>query len=173
MPSDLKSAPLRRLYGVMLCAAAVVIVADQVTKSLALDRLRDGEQVVIEGVLSFRLAFNPGGAFGLLQGFPEFFLVASLVAAVLILFWVRTIGEPSWAIPLGLVLGGGLGNVIDRTFRDTGGRVVDFIDFHVWPTFNIADSCIVTGIGLILILGARSERERKASDRPEEGRAES
>jgi signal peptidase II len=67
-------------------------------------------------------------------------------------------------LPLGLVLGGGLGNVSDRLIRDTGGRVVDFIDLHVWPVFNLADVSIVTGVGLILIMSARSEREDSAAD---------
>lgn len=149
------------LYSVLLVTAALVIAVDQLTKSLALNALRDGEHVVIDGVLSFRLAFNSGGAFGLLQGLPELFLVASLAAAVLILIWARTIGESSWTIPLGMVLGGGLGNVVDRIFRDTDGRVVDFIDLQAWPTFNVADACIVTGIGVILLLGARTERHHE------------
>lgn len=170
MSSDLGAGALRRLYTRLLTTAVVVIALDQITKSLALDRLQDGEEVLIDGVLRFRLAFNSGGAFGVLQGLPELFLIASLVAAVLILFWVRSIGEPSWAIPLGLVLGGGLGNVWDRIFRDTGGRVVDFIDLYAWPTFNVADACIVTGIGLVLFLGARDERRAKRAEaRSDEG----
>ena len=54
-------------------------------------------------------------------------------------------------VPLGLILGGGLGNVTDRLFRGNGGRVVDFIDLHVWPVFNLADSAIVCG-GLLAVL---------------------
>lgn len=145
-----------RLYIRLLITAGIVVAVDQVTKSLALSRL-DEPVDVISGVLTFRLTYNSGGAFGLLQGLPAFFLIATLIAAVLIIFWVRHIEESSWIIPLGLVLGGGLGNVSDRVFRDTGGRVVDFIDFQVWPVFNVADMCIVIGVGLVLLLGSRKE----------------
>jgi signal peptidase II len=123
---------------------------------------------LIEGVVSFRLTFNSGGAFGILQGFPAFFLIATGVAGAVILLWVRHLDEPGWTVPLGLVLGGGVGNVIDRVVRDTPG-VVDFVDLHVWPVFNVADMCIVMGVGIILFLGFRSDRaERRAEQRAEE-----
>lgn len=133
-----------------------MIGVDQLTKQLALDRLADGPVHVIDGVLSWNLSYNSGGAFGLLQGFPEFFLVATIVVAGLILIWARSIGGTAHVLPLGLVLGGGLGNVFDRVVRDTGGRVVDFIDLHVWPVFNIADSAIVVGVLTLLIVTART-----------------
>lgn len=136
--------------------AAIVIGVDQLTKQLALDRLADGPVHVIDGVLSWNLSYNSGGAFGLLQGFPEFFLVATIVVAGLILVWARSIEGTAHVLPLGLVLGGGLGNVFDRVVRDTGGRVVDFIDLHVWPVFNIADSAIVVGVLTLLIVTART-----------------
>lgn len=133
-----------------------MIGVDQLTKQLALDRLADGPVHVIDGVLSWNLSYNSGGAFGLLQGFPEFFLVATIVVAGLILVWARSIEGTAHVLPLGLVLGGGLGNVFDRVVRDTGGRVVDFIDLHVWPVFNIADSAIVVGVLTLLIVTART-----------------
>jgi signal peptidase II len=133
-----------------------VIGLDQLTKQLALDRLADGPVHVIDGVLSWNLSYNSGGAFGLLQGFPEFFLLATIVVAGLILIWARSIEGTAHVLPLGLVLGGGLGNVFDRAVRDTGGRVVDFIDLHVWPVFNVADSAIVVGVLTLLIVTART-----------------
>ena len=133
-----------------------MIGLDQLTKQLALDRLADGPVHVIDGVLSWNLSYNSGGAFGLLQGFPEFFLVATIVVAGLILVWARSIEGTAHVLPLGLVLGGGLGNVFDRAVRDTGGRVVDFIDLHVWPVFNVADSAIVVGVLTLLIVTART-----------------
>lgn len=150
------SAP--RLYLRLVLVAGIVIGVDQVTKSVALATL-DSPREVISGVLTFRILYNPGGAFGLLQGFPEFFLVASVLAAIVILVWVRHIDRPAWILPLGLVLGGGVGNLVDRTLRDTGGRVVDFIDPHVWPVFNVADACIVLGILAILIMASREGRD--------------
>lgn len=150
-----------RLYLKLLGTAAVVVALDQVTKSLALANLQEPKHL-IEGWLSLRLTYNSGGAFGLMQGLPGFFAVATLIAAVLILVWVRHIEDQGWTIPLGLVLGGGLGNVADRLIRDTGGRVVDFIDLHVWPVFNVADMCIVAGVLLVLFFGTRKEPRREA-----------
>ena len=142
----------------MLAATAAVIGLDQFTKQLALDRLADGPIDVVEGALTLRLSYNPGGAFGILEGIPVFFLISTVVVALAIVLWARKVEEPSWGICLGMVLGGGLGNLIDRVFRSTGGRVVDFIDLHVWPVFNVADSFIVTGVALLLILSVRADR---------------
>ena len=150
-----------RTYAKLLATAGAAIAVDQVTKQIALDRFRDPVDV-IANVLTFRLTYNSGGAFGLMQGLPGLFLAATIVAAVVILVWARHVDHPGWIAPLGLVLGGGLGNVVDRIFRDTGGRVVDWIDFQVWPVFNIADSCIVIGVIWILILGSRAEKEKDA-----------
>lgn len=143
-------------YGVVLAVATIVVALDQLTKQLALNALADGPVELIDGVLTLRLAYNSGGAFGLLQGIPGFFLVATLVVVALILLWVRNVDDIGALVPLGMILGGGLGNVFDRLFRDLGGRVVDFVDVGWWPVFNLADSCIVTGVGLILLVGVRS-----------------
>jgi signal peptidase II len=144
------------LYAVVVLVSSVVVVIDQVTKQLAVDALADGPINVIEGVLSLRLTLNPGGAFGVLQGVPGFFLVASIGIVIALLFWVRHLEERRWAWPVGMILGGGTGNLVDRVLRDTDGRVVDFIDLHVWPVFNAADSAIVLGVGVILLLMIRS-----------------
>jgi signal peptidase II len=147
------------LYVALLITAAVIVVVDQVTKSLALENLADGPVDVIEGILTLRLTYNPGGAFGVLQGVPNFFLIATTVIVIFILYWARTVESAAWAIPLGLVLGGGLGNLFDRVFRDTDGRVVDFVDLHVWPVFNVADSAITIGVIALLIMSFRAERQ--------------
>lgn len=144
------------VYRLLLGVAAIVVLLDQLTKQWALGALRDGPIHVIDGAVSLRLTYNPGGAFGILQGVPGFFLVATLAVVVLILVWVRQLDDPRWAFPLGLVLGGGLGNVFDRLFRDTGGQVVDFVDLHVWPVFNLADACISTGVLVLLVLSFRA-----------------
>ncbi|HEY7874370.1 MAG TPA: signal peptidase II [Actinomycetota bacterium] len=141
-----------RRYALLLSIAAIVVALDQATKQIALASLDDGPVDVIEGVLSLRLTYNSGGAFGLLQGLPGVFLVATLAIVSLILLWVRKIEHKSWIVSLGLVVGGGLGNVGDRMFRDTGGRVVDFVDLHVWPVFNFADAAIVCGVVLMLVV---------------------
>lgn len=139
----------------------MVVVLDQITKSLAVSRLGDGRVIeVVDGVVSLRLTLNSGGAFGLGQGFPLFFLAATIVVIALILLWVRSLDDHALAIPLGMVLGGGIGNVIDRLFRDTDGRVVDFVDLHVWPVFNVADAAITVGVIAILWMTVVAGRSR-------------
>jgi signal peptidase II len=155
-------------YGRLLGAAASVIVADQVTKSIALARLSDRGVTLIPGFMGFRITYNSGGAFGIFQGTPLVFLIAGLLIGTVILFWVRSLGEAAWLLPFGLILGGGLGNVIDRVFRDPGGEVVDFIDVHFrdfqWPLFNVADMAIVIGVGLVLITSGRTDKRDAEED---------
>jgi len=156
--SGARNALVSSTYRALLATAAAVVALDQVTKELALASLGDAPISLIEGWLSLRLVFNSGGAFGIFQGMPGLFLIATVAISIVILVWARKVAGARWGIPLGLVLGGGFGNVADRLFRDTDGRVVDFIDLHVWPVFNVADMAIVTGVGLLLILSFRSER---------------
>ncbi|MCA1839883.1 MAG: signal peptidase II [Actinomycetota bacterium] len=145
----------------LAAVAIVVIAADQITKTLAVDRLSDGPVDLIHGALTLRLTLNSGGAFGILQGLPGVFVAASLAVVGLVFFWVRRLSRPALVVPLGMMLGGGLGNVADRLFRDLNGKVVDFIDLHVWPVFNVADACIVTGIALLLIASFVSRPDAK------------
>ena len=154
------------VYPRLLGAAAVVLALDQVTKTLALEALSDGPIDVIEGAVTLNLSYNSGGVFGVGRGLPGVFLAATIIVTVGILFWARRIEERSWLVPLGLVLGGGLGNLADRVLRGHDGKVVDFIDLHVWPVFNVADMSIVIGVGLVLLSALRSERAEK-----EEGHA--
>ena len=158
------------LYRPLLVAAAIAAGLDQLTKELALTGLADGPVDVVPGILTLRLTFNSGGAFGLLQGLPGFFLVATVAVLVVILVWARKLEEPRLSVPLGLVLGGGLGNLIDRVARPYGGRVVDFIDFQIWPVFNLADMSIVVGTGVVALLWAtegRRQAGRERESRPE------
>ena len=147
-----------RLLGVV---GALVVAADQATKTLALETL-DRPVDVLGGAVTLRITINSGGAFGVLQGVPGFFLVATIGIIVGILLWARNVEHRGWLVALGLVLGGGVGNVVDRVVRDHGG-VVDFVDLHWWPVFNVADACIVTGVGLLLLLGTRGEKEEEPS----------
>ncbi|HEV2757077.1 MAG TPA: signal peptidase II [Actinomycetota bacterium] len=148
-----------RLLGVV---AALVVAIDQATKTLALETLSDSPVDVLGGVVTLRITINSGGAFGVLQGVPGFFLVATIGIVVAILVWARHVEQRPWLVALGLVLGGGVGNVVDRVLRGHGG-VVDFVDLHWWPVFNVADAAIVTGVGLLLLLGAKGEGSAKGS----------
>jgi signal peptidase II len=146
----------------------VIAGLDQATKELALRSLDDGPTEVIPGVLDLRLTYNTGGAFGLLQGVPGFFLVATVLVVGVIVLWARHIEKPIWAFALGAVLGGGLGNLIDRVVRDTPG-VVDFVDLQVWPIFNLADAAIVSGVIAVMLLNLRDRPvpSEDPRDRPE------
>lgn len=137
-----------------------MVALDQITKHLAVSRLDAGRVVdVIDGVLAFRLGYNPGGAFGIGQGQPGFFMVASILIAVLLIALARRADDPRWVIPLGCVFGGGIGNLSDRIVRGSGGGVVDFIDLQVWPMFNLADSAIVGGVAVLFWLSFRLPKE--------------
>jgi signal peptidase II len=132
-----------------------VYLLDRVTKLWAERRLPGDPIDVIPGVLSFRFATNPGGAFSLGQDIPWFFVGASVIVSVLIVVTAFRHTNPVTAVALGLVLGGALGNLTDRYARGEGftGHVVDFIDLQIWPVFNVADSAIVVG-AIVLAVGS-------------------
>ena len=148
-----------------LAVTAIVVVAlDQITKAVALAALDDGESVrAIDGVLHWTLQRNPGAAFGIFQRAPVLFTVLAIVVAATIVAAVPRVHDRLNGVALGLVLGGALGNLGDRLFRPPGpfrGRVIDFIDFRVWPTFNVADAAVVVGAVLLALASFRGERSR-------------
>jgi signal peptidase II len=134
--------------------AGVVVIVDQVTKWWALKELADGPIVLIEDFLQLRLLFNTGASFSILSNAGP---VLAIVAFGVIGLIVYILGEASRrveAVALGLVLGGAVGNLLDRVFRGDGlldGAVVDFIDFSFFATFNVADAAINVGVVLLLI----------------------
>jgi signal peptidase II len=111
-------------------------------------------------VLDLRYTTNPGGAFGLFGGIPWLFVAISAVVVGAIVLASRRLPTTASAVGLGLVLGGAIGNLIDRGIRGPGfsGEVVDFIDLQVWPIFNLADSAIVIGAALLLLTGLKRGR---------------
>jgi signal peptidase II len=106
-------------------------------------------------VVQLRYTTNAGGAFGLFGGQPWLFFAATLLVCGAIAVISSRLTSSPGAVGLGLILGGALGNLTDRILRGPGvsGRVVDFIDFHIWPVFNAADSAIVVGALVILVAG--------------------
>jgi signal peptidase II len=150
-----------RSLRVLLPVAAAVLALDQITKQLAVNHLRDHPIDIIKGVLTLRLTLNSGGAFGILQGVPGLFIAATVLVVGLLVVWVRQLADARMLVPLGMMLGGGLGNASDRIFRDLGGRVVDWIDLHVWPVFNLADSAIVIGVILVILMSSRTPARSK------------
>ena len=138
--------------------AAGVIVADQLTKWWVVSALHVGEtHSLVPGVLYLHRVENSGAAFGLLPGAGSFIALGAVAAAVLIVLVVHRLEGRLEAVAMGLVLGGALGNLIDRFFRGPGlldGKVVDFLRFDFWrsfPAFNVADSGITVGACLAIL----------------------
>ncbi len=136
--------------------AAFVLVADIITKALVVAHLREGEPVhVLDNVLMLNLLRNPGAAFSVGTGYTIVFTAIAVAVVVYIARTARTLRSIGWAITLGLLLGGALGNLTDRIFRAPGlfrGHVVDWIEVtRYWPVFNLADSAIVCG-GILTVL---------------------
>jgi signal peptidase II len=146
-----------------------VYVLDRVAKILVETHLQGREPVeLIPGVVQLRFTTNPGGAFGLFGEWSWLFVLVSVAVIIVIVLASRNLPSTAAAVGLGLILGGAVGNVTDRLIRGSGlsGEVVDFIDLHVWPVFNLADAAIVVGATVLLIVGVRRER----SPRPSTGR---
>lgn len=135
-----------------------MIAADQATKAAALAGLGDGRVALLGDFLGLRLVTNTGGAFGLLRGLPILLLLGGV--GIVGYVSVQALRGKAPAVPFGLIAGGGAGNLIDRLFRPPSvglGKVVDFIDFSFWPTFNLADVGITLGVGLVLLSSFRSK----------------
>jgi signal peptidase II len=150
--------PSRRA-GLLYAIAGAVYVVDRVTKVLVEDNLAHRPPVVlIPRVVRLNFTENPGGAFSLFTDTPWLFFGATIVvSAVIVVASLRVAGQLP-AVGLGLVLGGALGNLTDRITRGEGlfdGKVVDFVDFHIWPVFNAADAAIVVGAVMLLLAGTR------------------
>ncbi len=153
----------RRLAAWLYLSAGLVYLTDRLTKMWAERALFGRPPVtVIPGVVQLTYTTNSGGAFGLGQSAPWLFAGATVVVAATIVAASLRLRHSATAVALGLILGGGIGNLTDRALRGDGvlsGPVVDFIDFQVWPVFNLADSAIVVGALLLLVIGLRRERE--------------
>jgi signal peptidase II len=147
---------LRRLL-IAVSVAVVVVSVDQVTKSWAVHRLSRGSIHVV-WKLDLQLQYNSGAAFSFLRGWAPVLGGLAVVIVVVLLGAVRRVQSTPLAVALGLVVGGALGNLADRVFRSNHGSVIDFIALHFWPTFNVADSCIVVGGILAAALLWRAER---------------
>lgn len=146
----------------LFTVAASVFLLDRVTKLWAERRLPGDPIDVIPGVLSFRFATNPGGAFSLGQDAPWFFATATVVVSILIVATAFRHTSVTTALALGLVLGGALGNLADRLSRGEGafsGQVVDFIDLQIWPVFNLADAAIVVGAVMLAVGSFAGDRD--------------
>jgi signal peptidase II len=143
-------------------AAAVVVALDQLTKQVALSTLDDGP-VELVGSLRLALTFNDGAAFNLGSGRTGGIALLAVAISVVIAVLGLRADRTAAAVGYGIVLGGALGNVVDRALRDgdgfLGGRVVDFVDLGFWPVFNLADAALWVGIGLLVLASLREGTE--------------
>ncbi|MFQ5510382.1 MAG: signal peptidase II [Candidatus Krumholzibacteriia bacterium] len=139
--------------------AVIVVILDQVTKQFFWHLGRNFD--VIDGFFRVTLVRNSGAAFGMLQDGRGFLIVMSVLASILIIFVVQRLPAEQLArrVFLGMILGGALGNLIDRIYP---GQVIDFIDMGIpayrWPVYNIADSAVTIG-GVLLILSVSRSRD--------------
>ena len=141
---------------------AVVFVLDQISKAWVRDHLIPGGSIPAEGLIRITHTANPGSAFGLFPNQTTLLMLGSVLGIGILLLFYRSQSIPGlWLrASLGLQLGGAAGNLVDRI---TLGKVTDFIDIGAWPIFNLADSAIVVGLGILAWFLLRSPR-RKAED---------
>ena len=135
-----------------------VVLFDQITKALVVERLADEPFSIIGDTVELRLSRNPGGAFSLLTGFTPVLAVLAAIVAIVLVRVAQRAKDPVMVVALSLVLGGALGNLTDRVFRAPGflrGEVVDFVRVGAFPSFNVADSAITIGAVLLLLWGWR------------------
>ena len=144
----------------MVAVAAYAI--DLVTKTLAVARLSDGEDVELLGSwLVLHLTRNPGAAFSTGTEFTEVLSCVAIVAVGVVLWLSRRLRSAIWGVALGLLLAGVSGNLTDRLLREPAplrGHVIDFLMLPNWPIFNVADMCINVAAGLILVQAFRGVR---------------
>ena len=186
----------RRLVAWTVGLAALVLVLDQLTKWWAESSLELGAEPIplVGSLLGLRLLYNPGAALSIATGMTWVLTIVVVAVVVVIVRMVGRIGSRGWAVALGLLLGGAVGNLLDRIFRDPGfarGHVVDFIDYAGFFVGNVADIAIVAAAVMIAVLSVlgigvdgtregRGERDAKdagstaadagADDRAEEAR---
>lgn len=125
---------------------SLVILIDQITKYLVVENFVSGETMpLLENVFHFTYVRNHGAAFGIMQGQQWFFIGATIIVLGAILYFYKELPLYSFwnRLALGLMIGGAIGNLIDRIRL---GYVIDFIDLRVWPVFNIADSSVVVAV---------------------------
>ncbi|AUG76716.1 hypothetical protein CFP65_1842 [Kitasatospora sp. MMS16-BH015] len=158
--NDVSSAPVkRRRVGVLLVIAILAYLIDLGSKLLVVARLEGKQPIeVIGDVVTLQVIRNAGAAFGMGQAMTIVFTM--IAAAVIVVIWriARRLYSLPWAIALGLLLGGAFGNLTDRLFRAPGifrGHVVDFISVQHFAVFNLADSAIVCGGILVVLLSFR------------------
>jgi signal peptidase II len=145
----------------LIAGVVVAVVAvDQVTKSVIVSVLRSGPVHVV-GPVSLVLAYNSGAAFSIGVGLTLPIVIVGVVIVGVLASYARRVPSTLGAVAIGLLLGGAVGNLADRLFRGHQGAVIDFVHVGFWPTFNVADSCIVCGSIILAAVYLRSRPTEK------------
>lgn len=129
----------------------ITVFLDQIIKFFIINNFSHGQsQAIIKGIFHLTYVQNTGAAFGIFKNANNFFIVISIIIILFLLFYRYYYFERNFYIniSIGLIIGGAIGNLIDRIFLNF---VVDYLDFRVWPVFNLADSAIVVGAGILII----------------------
>lgn len=144
-----------------LLTTLIVLISDQFSKQFFSQLGKDFD--VVDGILRITLVRNSGAAFGMFQEGRLFLVVSSVIASMVIIFLAGRIPpkETRRRVFLGMILGGALGNLVDRVYP---GQVIDFIDMGIasyrWPVYNLADAAVTVG-GILLIVSFSRARDRK------------
>lgn len=137
---------------VVFSAALIIIFLDQLTKFLIKQNLQLSQSIpIIKDILHITYITNTGSAFGLLKGFNFIFIAFSIIVIIVIFYFFKKVKENENLLQfsVGMLLGGTIGNLIDRLLQ---GAVTDFIDFRIWPVFNLADSAVTISVVILIIL---------------------
>ena len=146
---------MRRIF----LTAWTIWLFDFATKQWALASFQESSRKVLEDFLSFTLIRNPGAAFSFATGFTIAFALLSLAVVIAVIYFAKQITSQGWQLTAGLLLGGVLGNLTDRIFREPGwlsGHVIDWIQIPNWPVFNLADCAIVIAAAFSFTLTMRN-----------------
>jgi signal peptidase II len=147
-----------RRIGVLVAVAVTALTLDVISKAIVVATLPDRTVDLLGGLLTLRVLRNSGAALNIGTGMTLVFTVIATGVVVAILRYARKLRSLPWAVTLGLLLGGALGNLVDRMLRSPGvfrGHVVDWIELPHWPVFNLADACITCGGVLAVLLASR------------------
>ena len=150
-----------------LLLGAAIVVLDLLSKMWAVSDLSDGHAIHVIWTLQLNLTYNRGMAFSQGTGIGPFIGVVGLVVVVLLLLSLRRTDDLLTRCATGLILGGAIGNILDRLFRGNGwmrGAVVDFIDFQWWPVFNVADMAIMIGAATMIVAMLRYNKQITRQD---------